>query len=340
MTAGSSPAAESGHGSMHSCLYEVRRAVVASAVLERIEAEYNQGLADIGAQTGRAPFEIEQAVSAWSAQCGFVEQAQHAVEPFIRRAFCESNGPDLGVPIDATLFVLSGGSDATHAHQDIAYKWNRPSGHRYAYTTWVALTACDERTGALRFSDALPREPITLRQDFLRADFVDQSTTATWQERETAVCMRRGDVVLFDACTWHSSRPFQGHGRRMSLAMRWTSKACWESAIVVPEPQSDPAVFGMDTSGTLLGNALRGACGVSQPPSPRRESLRGALAWFWTFHQITARLSNEARTALEALTFALDLLEFQGGRPAPHVWRTVRDTALPELRAIALGGAQ
>ena len=323
-------------------LYELRRAVIGSALIEQIEARYRDALARVASRTGRRDREVERIASAWSSRCELVGEALHAVAPAIRSAYDERNGPaaQLDHPIDATLFVVSGGSgDGTHAHQDLAYKWDRPDD-RYAYTTWVAISSCDEQTGALRFSDALPRDPISPRQDFLRAGFVDLATTAAWLERESAVCMQRGDVVLFDACTWHSSQPFRGRGRRLSLAVRWTSAGRWERSISVPRPDQDPTAFGMDTSGSLLGSALRAASGLAPALSPEEKNLRKTLASFWESDRAGAQLGRQAKLALEDLTLALELLEDHGARPAAHVWRAIRDDALPELLAITKGGAR
>lgn len=323
--------------------YALLRGIVSKEVIREIRDEYERGLTGISAQVGRRTEEIEKVATAWNRHCPFVEVAMDKLVPALRHCFNKSSGVanDVGEPIDASIFVMSSSwLDGTPAHQDIAYRWNRSIEDRYAYTTWVALDSCDEETGALCFSDGIPRTPIAPRQDFLRADFVDRASTEEWLHSESVVRAEAGDIVVFDSCTWHASYPYRRNGQRIALAIRWTSAAGWERSLCLPTPEPSPETFGMDTSGRLLVDALFAAYPVLQPTELSQRSVLHTLQALVADHpSFLSQLSADSHAALLDMKFALELSEQYGARPAAHLWRAVRDTVIPELRALPGGEA-
>lgn len=283
----------------------------------------------------------ERLVSAWSDRCGFVLTAMQSVTPSVRGVVGASavHWADLGDVIDATLFVAADSRpEGTHAHQDLAYRWSRPVGERYAYTTWLPLDRCDEDGGALRFARTKPRMPVVERQDFLREDFNDLVLSMEWTQDDDVLCAEPGDLVIFDACTWHASVPFRRPGRRAALALRWTSRSLWERATLVPRPVLRDQQFSMDNSGEFLRTTIRQAVGRGGDTKVDG-SLRDALALLCSRADLMSCLSVGARTSLDALSFALELGEV-GARPDASVWRSVRDHLIPSLRTIARAGGQ
>ncbi len=317
----------------------IRRAVptpLVSEVRALCEREIRNALSAV--QAGASG---ERLVSAWSHGCGFVQAAVQRMTPSVRSAIGASDldWADLGEVIDATLFFAADSRpEGTHAHQDLAYRWSRPVGERYAYTTWVPLDRCDEDGGALRFARTKPRMPVEERQDFLREDFNDLALSMEWTQDDEVLCAEPGDLVVFDACTWHASVPFRRPGRRAALALRWTSQSLWERATLVPRPVLRDPQFGMDNSGEFLRAAIRQAVG-RRGDTEVDGSLRDVLVLLCSRADLMSCLSVEARTSLDALSFALELGEV-GARPDASVWRSVRDQLIPSLRTIARAGGQ
>lgn len=295
---------------------------------------FDRSMAEVAAQAKMREEDIERVTSAWSMKANFVSRMLSIAAPRIRSRLLEQGKPwtDIGEHVDATLLVASHlRAEPTHAHQDIAYKWNRPVDARYAYTTWLALDACGPDSGALTFGRAFPPLPIVARQDFLCEEFVDHSTTPTWRDAQFVAAVEPGDIVVFDACAWHASSAFREPGRRLALAIRWASKSGWERAVSLPNPTIRPVSFGMDTSGALLCGVVRATCGRLAVESARGGTYATVTKLFQHHHQVVERLSAPAKRSLEDLILALALEERHGGRCAPGVWRAVRDHALPEL---------
>lgn len=321
--------------------FEVHRQLIPHTLIERARAQINHGLEEVASCTHSTPAMIERVVSAWSRRSEFVKAAVDIIRPALCEAIESHHAlpDDLHAPIDASLFIASGQSPtATHGHQDIAYRWNRPSCARYAYTTWVALDACDAATGALRFTSAFPATPVALRQDFLNPSFVDLALTPRWRAQESVAAVEPGDVVVFDACTWHASAPYEKSGHRMALAIRWTSRSQWERSLPLPPVTPDPNVFGMETSGKLLSDAICDACRVSRPVTPHDGTTHTTVRELLASHaDVCGALSPTAQSALHDLSFALKLHHNHGARVAAHVWEAVRDHTLLELRALGAG---
>ena len=309
----------------------IRRAVptpLVSEIRALCEREIENALS--AAQAGAAG---ERFVSAWSHGCGFVQTAVQRVTASVRSAVGASglDWADLGDVIDATLFFAADSRpEGTHAHQDLAYRWSRPVGERYAYTTWLPLDRCDEDGGALRFARTKPRVPVEERQDSLREDFNDLALSMEWTQDDDVLCAETGDLVVFDACTWHASVPFRRPGRRAALALRWTSQSLWERVTEVPRPVHHDRRFGMDNSGECLRAAIREAMGPCDDAGGEG-ALPGLLAMFCARKDLLRLLSVEARKSLDAVSVALELGKF-GARADASVWRNVRDHLIPSLR--------
>jgi len=309
------------------------RCAVDPALVRQAATRCNEGVARVATETGFPESRITRLTSAWSGRAPFVEEVVAmvlpALVPIARRL-------DLtAAPVDASLFhQAAGAARATHAHQDIPYKWNQPVERRHAATTWLALDACGAGSGGLAFSLAFGSREVEVRQDFLARDFVDRAQTRDWKREEVVVEVEPGDVVVFDSLAWHASSPVGTAAGRRALAVRWASNSGWESRISLPHPSIDPTAFGMDTSGDILVHAIRRAC-----PDLGEESggtVRSAVTGFLrrTGERDWAPFAA-ARRHLEDLGLALSL-ERHGGRTAAQVWLTVRDAVLPALAEMGL----
>lgn len=314
----------------------VLRQVISPSRINAIRARCDRGIEAVTAQTHLTDRDVEKLVSAWSNDCAFIRASMEDLRAELLAAARGAREAwiDLGDATDATLFVASGHHDrGTHAHQDIAYRWNRPAEDRYAYTTWLPLDPCDEEHGALCFSDAIGRLPVIARQDFLHPDFVDLATTSTWRDRESVISVMPGDVVIFDACTWHASKAFRGPGRRSALAIRWTSRTHWEREVPLPRPSATNDVFGMDSSGAILSGAIDRAQGITPAPGEHDRVRRSLSRLLEAPTERLERLPLAARESLRELNVALELQQ-HGARPTARVWRQVRDIVLPALICI------
>lgn len=313
------------------------RAAIPLHIVGQFASRINDGMAVVSRESGVPIEDIDRLTTAWDHRCHFVKQGAFA----IRTELCEvfpilgELGADVHKPIDATLFVATHHCSAgTHAHQDVAYKWNKSKHLRYALTTWVTLDACDEESGALIFSSNLPRERVEPRQDFLRADFLDGAMTAQWHDGQVVAKVDRGDVVVFDARVWHAAASFTHPGRRRALAIRWASKSGWERGLDLPGPIANSETFGMDTSGVLLCTALTAAF-PAICSSAGTDGVYDMVSRLLRCHPaLVAKLGSKARQSLGDLKVALGLMEHHRARPSADVWRGVRDHAIPALNEV------
>jgi len=177
------------------------------------------------------------------------------LEPVVERAVVDVLGRPVRRVGQGVFRKSAAASAGTHAHQDAPYGWSRPEA-RYAVTSWVALTSTTSEDSAL---EVLPGSHHTAetRVDFLSDGFEDRRETATWRDRARTVSTEPGDVILLDSLLWHASSP-TARGRRTAVAPRWATD---DEAPPVPSPTPTPAVYGMDTCGTFVDDALRSLLG-------------------------------------------------------------------------------
>lgn len=243
--------------------------------------------------------------------------------------------------VDATLFLKTPSApEGTHAHQDASYRWSRPPADRYALTTWLAIDECDGETGALSLLPGSHRGPVEVRQDYLGLDFRDRAKSEEWRRRAITVAAHPGDVVVFDARTWHAAAPFRSVGGvRGALAVRWSCAATEDTACELPRPEIVPTRFGMDTAGQVLVSAIARAC-PEFVPDVESGSVRRAVTWLLALRdREPVGLSDAAWRALADLELALTALERHRGRPNAGVWRRVRDEVLAGLARCSGVGA-
>ena len=321
---------------------EVHRAVLDPNQVIKIRSDAEKMVQEIASDSRVPARSILRWVSTWNYSQPFVRETVDAIASDIKVALKQRGGKfasGVGHAVDASLFVLSGShQQRTHAHQDISYKWNREPAARYAWTTWIALDCCDGDTGALRFSDGFPTRPVAPREDFLRPDFEDRAHTEQWLDSETIASVNVGDIVVFDALTWHASAAKKEAGVRMALAIRWRSSIGWEDDIDLSAPDQNTAQFGMDTSGQVLCEAILDACGAGTAfPVAEGRTQQVLELLLSQCSSVVEQLTPDSREALTDLATALTLAERYQARPAVGVWRRVCDKALPELRRLATG---
>jgi len=314
-------------------------AVVSPQDIESIKNAHERVLGHIAKSENMDVQKISHLVSAWNLAHSPVSQGLKALAPKILASLLERKqglASDFAIASQATLFVLSEGQEAaTHAHQDMAYRYDRSVVERYAYTTWIPLDDCDENSGALKFSDGFLSSPVGPREDFLEENRIDPSETAQWKNGECVVCVKAGDAVVFDAAEWHASAPFNQQGSRLALAIRWSSKSGWERNVQIERPALRPGTFGMDTSGKFLCKAINTAI-CSSAASEETSMVLGKL--IREHINVFNRLTPLTRQTLLDLKLALTLEEKYHARTAADVWFRIRDIAIPELLAFGSGG--
>ena len=276
---------------------------------------------------GIAPDRYLGLISAWGGRNPMVASLTSRCVPMLAGAVRIVAARELS-PVGSTLFVKSVASPAeTHAHQDIAYRWNRPVEEYYEITTWVSIDAADQTTGALSFLPGSHDAPISPRQDFLDREFQDRAASPDWAASAVTVSTDPGDVVVFDHRVWHAAGPFTGHGMRRALAIRWSSGQPSD----VPAPHPSPERFGMDTSGAHLIAAIRDVRPGFEPDRSRG-AVGQACTWLLSQRSVVAVLPAGARSALEDLHLALKARERHEARPNARLWLSVRDQLIPALR--------
>lgn len=315
------------------------RGAIPREIIARFAVQIADGMDDVSRKSGVSLDDVARVTEAWDHSCGVVARGASLIQNSLR-AVCEALGEfgaDVDQAIEATLFVTTHHhTGGTHAHQDLAYRWNRPE-QRYALTTWVPLDECDETNGALTFSANFSREQLEPRLDFLRSDFVDRAKTARWQRGQVVAAAKPGDAVVFDSCVWHAGTSVNHPLRRKALAIRWTSKSGWERDVKVPVPEPHPNLetFGMDNSGTLIRAAILAASDVVGDQTGNGSAYSYVSQLFRDHPTVVAKLNNEALHALSDLKIALALKDHHCARPSADVWRNVRDYTIPALRDLA-----
>jgi len=277
---------------------------------------------------------MKSLTSAWGINSTFVKAMVTAVMPQLK-AVASKVAEVQPQPVDATLFIKSPWvRSATHAHQDIAYRWNREPEARYGLTTWLALDdICLEKGGVLSFLPGSHYKKISVRQDFLASDFRDHATSDEWAECAIPVPVTAGDVLIFDAQTWHAADAFTGQGARRVLAVRWSYADQYERRIEIPVPLIDSECFGIDTSGGLLLDAFFRAyptLPVFEQADTLAEKIEVMLDWCSSNNEPVCPLAQQV---LEDLVQALKVESTHGARSNPDLWLAVRDRVIPALSA-------
>ncbi len=136
-------------------------------------------------------------------------------------------------------------------HQDIAYSKADP----YEFSLWLPLQTVTLEEGPLAFLPKSHLEKIEPPVDFWDPDFIDKVFLSShWQENQVAVPVQLGDIIAFDARTWHRSAKNTSGLNRFALVSRWTRHSyCPPDTI----PDKVPAPFGMWTCGSLTALLLQ-----------------------------------------------------------------------------------
>jgi hypothetical protein len=270
-----------------------------------------------------------QTISAWGWRNELVQSLLQMIQERLAALAVELGGVE-SKPIDATLFMKSPHAPGkTHAHQDVAYRWDRPED-TYTLTTWLALDDCDGTSGGLSFLPGSHKEEIQVRQDFLDVDFEDRSDSDDWRSKSVTPFVRAGDLLVFDARVWHAAYPFTGSGVRRAIAVRWINRELART-LSVPPPHAPTSRFGMDTSGRLLIEAAKRR--FPETVSATTDSVSGVLGELLPAKELVkGKLPEPAWLALGQLDLALKAMDAHHGRPhSPNIWEPIRDLVLPEM---------
>lgn len=323
---------QSPRASFHADGFVCEPGVLPGQQVHDLQAVAESGIADVAKTTRLSLEKVESLISAWGSNSSFVKAMVSAAMPHLRTV-ANSVAEVRPEPVDATVFIKSAkASSATHAHQDIAYRWNREPGLRYGLTTWLALDDVgDEKGGVLSFLPGSHCGKISVRQDFLAHDFCDYAASDEWQQYAIPVPAAAGDVVVFDAQTWHAAGAFMGQGDRRALAVRWSYADQHETRLEIPAPSVDTKCFGIDTSGEMLVAAFIRAypsLPAFNQATPLAEKIEFLLGWCRSNKKAMPTLVQKT---LEDLATALTLESAHGARTNPELWLNVRDRVIPAL---------
>jgi hypothetical protein len=290
---------------------------------------WEQGCLAMAGELKLSPTRFKQMFSTFDRRNKVVQQLVNLVESPLSDLATKISSVEKA-PVDFSLFMKSPQApDATHAHQDISYRWNRPQA-RYSLTTWLALDDADEFSGALDFMPGSHLKEIEPRQDFIRKDFKDYRNTLTWKNRAKTVQVQAGDVLVFDARIWHSAWPLTVARERRALALRWRDSAMLEN-INIPEPIIEPDYFGMDTSGRLLVEAVyKFLPGSGLKPEDTIQKALDTL--FAARPKLGESLDSTTWKILEDFQLALQAQEIFHVRVGKTLWHTIGDRVLPTLK--------
>lgn len=316
-------------------------AIMSEQAAQKLGEEIDRGIFAIAADLDVSTGTVDRLCTTWDQKSGFVERAVEEMAPILKATLAELKefGDETYVASEGSVFIGSSEqASGTHAHQDIAYRWNRPDD-RYAVTTWLALDAFDEGSGALTFCPSVSSAIVESRQDFLHPSFADLATSDDWRSNQVVAAVSPGDMVTFRSTVWHASSGFKQRGRRRALVIRWKSLSGWEQKLSIPEPPTTTTEFGMDVSGKLLCQGIQNMF-ADAPTSCKDEALRKCIDWLLNRSDWDQHLEKHVIEDLNELAIALRIAESYGGRPSAEVWRNTRDNILPALREPIAGSGR
>lgn len=302
-----------------------------SSFIPELRDIWETGFTDMADKLGLEPEELNRLVSTFDRQNSTVQALVGLVKERLFDMLHKLSGVAVE-PVDFSVFLKSSNAPgATHAHQDMAYRWNRPD-KRYSLTSWIALDDADENSGALEFIPGSHRHPVEVRQDHLNRDFVDRRKTEAWKLKARTMAVQAGDVLVFDARTWHAAWPTNGRKRR-ALIIRWQDSELLRR-INVPKPDINPDCFGMDTAGALLVKAIRHV--VPDYGARVGEGIENALEFLLAARpDLLAPEHSRIQDIMQDLRRALIARRVHGGRVNSDIWKDVREELIPELYRIS-----
>lgn len=301
-----------------------------SDIVPRLRHQVELGINEMAIDLGVNREHYTSVVSAWGKKSLIVSDLLDICEHRLA-SVAQSFSPVHAIPVDATFFIKSTNSPVeTHAHQDISYRW-KDSSERYTLTTWLSLDDCDAQSGALSFLPGSHKSPIVVRQDFLANEFIDQGLTRDWQSMSKTVPVKAGDVIVFDSRTWHAAASMRVNRLRCALAVRWVYPEL-AATFEIPAPINLPDIFGMDTSGKLLGNALK--LFLSDEFQGADITIQQIIGAFLDIQNKSPRkMRADISNVLNDLLLALSAHETQDAR-VQNIWKLVRDRVMPAIEEL------
>lgn len=142
--------------------------------------------------------------------------------------------------IDGKLLMKGEHSpQATHAHQDLAYRW-KENDVQYHYSTWIPLTEVGIGQSPLELLPGSHNDEVGAPQDYLKKGFVDRRLSKQWQDRREVVLVKPGEMIVFDSKIWHASSRWIRQPTRYAVILRWRIPGKPDMSLIKPaiEPRS------------------------------------------------------------------------------------------------------
>ena len=183
--------------------------------------------------------EYLKSVSTWNRQHQSVSEIVANVAPQVS-AFLEAMlGYNIEL-IDGKLLMKGEHSpQATHAHQDLTYRW-KENDVQYHYSTWIPLTDVGLEQSPLELLPGSHNGEVGAPQDYLKKGFVDRRLSKEWQDRREVVLVKQGEMIVFDSKVWHASSKWVRQPTRYAVILRWRIPEKPDMSLMEPtiEPRS------------------------------------------------------------------------------------------------------
>ena len=229
-----------------------------------------ESLPNLANQVGCSLDEYLMSVSAWSGKNPLVHEFAEVLRSDITSTVEAITGGQIELLESKLLMKGENCPWATHAHQDIAYRW-QGKRQQYQFSTWLSLSTIGPMQAPLEFLPKSHLEPVSEYQDYLDPEFVDRKDTQEWKKKHQSIVMNPGDMVIFDSRVWHASSEWAAPPRRYAMVLRWIVAGIKDTE--VPSPRGERR--WMYNFSTWLEQSLQKL--IDEKSQPSESSLNVAI---------------------------------------------------------------
>ncbi len=192
-----------------------------------------ESLPNLADEVGCTVDEYLMSVSAWSGENPLVHELAEKIRFSITPTVETITGGQIELLESKLLMKGENCPWATHAHQDVAYRW-RGKRQQYQFSTWLSLSSIGPMQAPLEFLPGSHLEPVSEYQDYLDPEFIDRRDTREWKNKHQSIEMNPGDMVIFDSRVWHASSEWLAPPRRYAIVLRWVVSGIEDTEIPSP----------------------------------------------------------------------------------------------------------